>query len=33
MEDGIETKKDYKPQTIKYGLVNGCKETYGPSTS
>jgi len=33
MEDRIGAKKDYKPITIKYGLVDGCKETYRPPIS
>ncbi len=33
MEDRIGAKKDYKPQTIKYGLENGYKETSRPPTS
>ena len=33
MEDGIEAKKDYKPQTAKYGLIIVYKETYKPPTS
>ena len=29
----MQAKEDYKPYTIEYGLINICKETYGPSSS
>jgi hypothetical protein len=33
MENRTQAKEDYKPYTVKYGLINICKETYGPPTS
>jgi hypothetical protein len=33
MEDRTGAKKDYKPITVKYSLVDGYKETYRPPTS
>ena len=33
MENRMRAKEDYKPYTIKYGLINIRKETYGPPTS
>jgi len=33
MENGTRAKKYYKPYTVKYGLINICKEAYGPPTS
>jgi len=32
MENGTRA-KDYKTYTVKYGLINIRKETYGPPTS
>ena len=32
MENRMWAKKDYKPYTVKYGLINIYKETYGPPT-
>ena len=33
MENGIWVKEDYKLYTVKYGLINICKETYRPHIS
>ena len=33
MENRMRAKKDYKPYTAKYSLINIYKETYGPPTS
>jgi hypothetical protein len=33
MENRMWAKEDYKPYTVKYGLINICKETYRPPTS
>ena len=33
MENGTWAKEDYKPYTVKDGLIKVYKETYGPPTS
>jgi hypothetical protein len=33
MENGTRAKKDCKPYTVKYGLINIRKEAYRPPTS